>query len=306
MVASAADLPAERVRAPSDLLFPLAPLRRRVAGAVRHIIVGGAPPVRDLSVPVADDPGLFGPGSVTWRVHGDTSMLIGGIRALMLQSLHPLAMLGVAEHSDYRANPLGRLWNTSTYVGTTTFGTEAQARAAADAVVHIHERVIGVAADGTPYAANDPHLLLWVHHAMIDSFLEAYQRYGADRLDRSCADRYVAETAVLAELVGADEPARSVAELRAWMRDVRPELRATREAREALLYIVTFPGLPVLARPGYSLLVSAAAGLMPAWAQRALWLPVPPLADPLLVRPAATAFTRFLGWALSGPLPAAS
>ena len=118
-----------------------------------------------------DDPGLFGPDSVTWKLHNDFCLLAGGLRALMLQTMHPLAMAGVADHSNYRTDPLGRLANTSAYVGTTVFGTTAEATAAVATVKRVHRRVVGVAPDGRPYDANDPHLLTWVHHTLVDSFL---------------------------------------------------------------------------------------------------------------------------------------
>src|SRR5690606_35583350 len=205
--------------------------------AASHVLIGDHPPILDRrGVPFEEDPGYFGPGSVTWRVHDDACVLLGGIRALMLQTMHPLAMAGVHQHSNYRQDPLSRLANTSVYVGTTIYGTRQQVRDAVAMVKRIHEPVTGVASDGRPYAANDPHLLTWVHHTLVDSFLRAYRRYGAGHLDEADADRYVEEQAVLAELFGAEPAARSVAELRAWFAAERPELRATPEARAAIRF----------------------------------------------------------------------
>ncbi|MCP3989662.1 MAG: DUF2236 domain-containing protein, partial [Actinomycetia bacterium] len=124
-----------------------------------------------------DDPGLFGPGSVAWRVHAESSMLIGGLRALLLQTLHPLALAGVADHSVYRQDPWGRLHRTARFIGATTYGNTATAEQIITRIRAIHAQVTGVAPDGTPYEANDPHLLLWVHITEIDSFLRAYDRY---------------------------------------------------------------------------------------------------------------------------------
>ena len=119
--------------------------RLQLQGAIRGALVGSAEPVRDLSQPVDGDVGLFGPGSATWAVHSDAAILIGGIRALLLQTMHPLAMAGVAEHSAYRSDPTGRLWRTSAYVGTTTFGSTAQAEQAVAIVRRVHESVVGIA-----------------------------------------------------------------------------------------------------------------------------------------------------------------
>jgi uncharacterized protein (DUF2236 family) len=276
----------------------VASARRRLANSMRRTVAGDGPPPRDLRV-VSDDPGLFGPDSVTWRVHADASMFIGGLRALLLQTMHPLAMAGVAEHSDYRHDPIGRLWRTSVYVGTTTYGTSDEARAAVETVKRVHSRVNGVAADGRPYSANDPHLLTWVHHAEVDSFLAAHQRYGAEPLSPADQDRYVDEMSVLCELFDAEPAARSVAELRAYFAVVEPELGAGPQAREAARWLMV-PPLPWTTRIPYAVIAPAAVGLLPGWVRRELWLPLAPGVDPLLVRPAARALTRSLAWVLGG------
>jgi uncharacterized protein (DUF2236 family) len=277
-------------------------VRRRLADDLAHLVVGDREPVRDLTRPIEGDPGLFGPESVTWQVHSDASMFAAGVRALMLQTMHPLAMAGVAEHSDYRADPLGRLGNTATYVGTVTYGTREQAEAAVALVKRVHRRVVGTARDGRPYAANDPHLLTWVHHTLVDSFLRSYQRYGAGTLSPAEADRYVEEMAVLCELFDAEPAARSVAELRRYFADVRPELKATREAGETIRFLL-LPPLPLVARPPYAVLAAAAVTMLPRWVRRQLWLPVPPAVEPLVVRPATTAFVRAVDWVMSAPRP---
>jgi uncharacterized protein (DUF2236 family) len=273
-------------------------MRRRVAGQVRGLIVGDEPPIDPAALARAGEPGLFGPESVTWRIHADSAMFVGGLRALLLQVMHPLAMAGVAEHSSYRTDPMGRLWRTSLYVGTTTYGGAGEARAAVAMVKRVHERVVGVAPDGRPYAANDPHLLTWVHHTLVDSFLRAYRRYGAERLTDTDADRYLAEMAVLADEFGAEPAARSVTELRAWFLAERPELRATRQAREAVRFLM-LPPLPMIARPAYAVISSAAVGLLPRSVRRELWLPTVPAADPLVVRPATRTLMRTLDWIMA-------
>ncbi|HEY6530883.1 MAG TPA: oxygenase MpaB family protein, partial [Acidimicrobiales bacterium] len=257
-------------------------VRGQLGRGVRRMVAGDRPPVRDLSAPVEGDPGLFGPESVTWRIHSDASMFVGGLRALLLQMLHPLAMAGVADHSDYRHHPDHRLARTALYVATTTYGTTAQAEQAIATVKRVHEAVVGTAPDGRAYAASDPHLVAWVHHAEVDSFLRAYERYGTEPLTAEDADRYVAEMAVLCELLGGEPPARSVAELRSYFRSVRPELRAGSQAREAARWLMV-PPLPLAARPAYAVIAPAAVGLLPGWAQRELWLPLLPGVDPVVV-----------------------
>jgi uncharacterized protein (DUF2236 family) len=274
---------------------PVLWMRRRVADQVRGLIVGDQPPPDPAMLARVDHPGLFAADSVTWRIHADSSMFVGGLRALLLQVMHPLAMAGVAEHSNYRADPMGRLWRTSLYVGTTTYGTAEDARAVIAAVKRVHERVVGVAPDGRPYAANDPHLLTWVHHTLVDSFLRSYRRYGAAPLSDGDADRYVAEMAVLADEFGAEPAARSVADLRAWFGAERPELRATGSAREVVRFLMV-PPLAVISRPAYGVIASAAVGLLPRSVRRQLWLPTLPALDPLVVRPATRTLIRTLDW----------
>ncbi len=296
-------LPAHPATSPLDQLANS--VREKLARSIRHQLIGDRVPTRDLSMTDGQDPGLFGPGSATWQVHADASMLIGGVRALLLQTMHPLAMAGIADHSAYRTDAIGRLWRTSEYVGTTSFGTTDEAERAVAMVKKVHGRVIGTAPDGRPYAANDPHLMAWVHHSLTESFLLAYQRYGAEKRSATMADRYIAEQAMLAEMLGATTPgpARTVAELDAWMRGIKPELHAGPQAREAVRFLLT-PPLPLLSRGPYAVLAAAAVGLLPAWITRQLRIPVIPLADPLAVRPATRALSAIVGWAMSAPLPA--
>lgn len=254
----------------------------------------------------ADDPGLFGPDSVAWRVHRDTSMFVGGLRALLLQTLHPLTMAGVAEHSDYRSDPWGRLRRTALYVGTTTYGSTPAASSAIARVRAVHEHVRGIAPDGRPYAATDPHLLAWVHATEVDSFLRAFRRYGGEPLTSSDADRYVAEMAVVGRELGAEDVPTDVAGLRRWLQGVRPELMAGRQAHDAVRFLL-LPPVPLVTRGPYGLIAAAAVGLLPPFARRALWLPQPPLVDPLVVRPTTRLLMSSLGWALAAdPPPAAA
>src|SRR3954452_19653973 len=150
------------------------------------------------------DPGLFGPDTVTWRVHADPVLWVGGLRALYLQALHPLAIAGVDEHSDFRSDPWGRLIRTASWIGLTTYGTTAEVEVAAARLRKIHGYVRGNdPVTGKPYAADDPELLLWVHCCLVESFLSTYRRCGGP-LTQDEADRYVAEQVRLAPLVGLD------------------------------------------------------------------------------------------------------
>jgi uncharacterized protein (DUF2236 family) len=265
------------------------------------MLVGDERETFDLSRPRPDE-GLFGPESVTWRVHQDASMLIGGIRALLLQTMHPLAMAGVAQHSAYKDDPFGRLRRTSHYVGDVSFAPTDDALAAIAMVKRVHQRVQGIAPDGRAYSANDPHLLAWVHHALLDSFLRSYQTYGASPLSPADADRYVAEQSKLADLIGGviPEPARSVTELKAWMEAIRPEMKATREARDAAFFLLTVP-MPPPMTAAYSVLLTAAISSLPRFVRRGLWLPSSQIATKVLVEPSARAMTRTLSWALRAP-----
>jgi uncharacterized protein (DUF2236 family) len=275
----------------------LAPVRGALGGAVRGVL-GGGEQAPDFEFAHADDPGLFGPDSVVWRVHADRSMLVGGVRALFLQAMHPLAMAGVAQHSAYRDDPLGRLARTGRFLATTTYGTTPEAEASIAMVKRVHERVRGVASDGRPYAATDPALLAWVHNVEVDSFLEAFRRYGPG-LDDDEADRYVAEMSVVGRRLGAVDVPETSAELTEWIAGV-PDLAMTRDAREAVRFLV-LPPLPPAVLPAYLVLAAAAAGLLPLRNRLALGLWPVPFADPLVVRPATATMLAALGWALGPP-----
>jgi uncharacterized protein (DUF2236 family) len=275
-------------------------LLRREAGQHVRTAISGNEVLQHHELASDDDPGLFGPSSSAWRVHGDTSMLIGGLRALLLQTLHPLAMAGVADHSDYRNDPWGRLHRTGRYIGATTYGNTQTAEQVIASVRAIHDRIAGTAPDGRSYAANDPHLLLWVHVTEVDSFLDAYNRYGAGRLTGADRDRYVAEMAEVGRRIGILNPPTSQVELAQRLDRFRPECATGRQARDAVRFLL-MPPVPLMLRGTYGLVAAAAVGLLPAWARRQLWLPLPPGLDPLIIRPPAAILTRTVGWLLSEP-----
>jgi uncharacterized protein (DUF2236 family) len=229
----------------------------------------------------ADD-GFFGPGSVTWRISADLAVPVAGLRALLMQALHPLAMAGVDQHSDWRQDPVGRLAATSAYVTTISFGERAAAERAAARVRRIHEHVRGTdAVTGRPYAAGDPALLLWVHVALVESAIAARRALGTP-LTAADADGYVAEMVIAAELVGvpaAQVPA-SVAEMASYIAAVRPELRCTPAAGESMAYLLDPPGLDEDLAEIWQDVRDAAVGTLPQWAREMYGYPAPPALTP--------------------------
>jgi uncharacterized protein (DUF2236 family) len=284
---------------PQPLATHLDTLQRRIGAALFARVAGPEGPANRERFAVPG-PRWFADGRPIRRVHGDAAMFVGGLRALLLQSLHPLAMIAVAQHSDYRNDPWGRLQRTSTFLAATTFGTADDAQRAVDRVRRVHEHVTGTAPDGRPYRAGDPHLLRWVHVAETDSFLRCHQRYGARPLDEAGCDGYVADTARIATALGVLDPPRTRAELAAALRAYRPELRATPEARDAARFLVRNPPLPLVARGPYALLSAAAIGELPGWARRELRLPGIPVADAVLVPPAGHAIVGAVRWVMRG------
>ncbi|MGB0112144.1 MAG: oxygenase MpaB family protein [Ilumatobacteraceae bacterium] len=262
---------------------------------IRSRVVGPDAPPRDAQ---SGADGWFTADAPIRRVHADASMFIGGLRALLFQSLHPLAMAGVAEHSDYRVDPWGRLQRTADFLGATTFGSAEEAQRSIEVVRRVHDRVTGVAADGRRYSANDPHLLSWVHIAELDSFLAAHDRFGQRPLVGAERDAYVSDSAIIARALGASEPPETEAQLREQLRAFRPELRGTREARAAARYLLVQPPLPLAARPAYGLLAASAVALMPAWTRLPLRLPFLPVTETLALRPAGEVITRTIRWSL--------
>jgi uncharacterized protein (DUF2236 family) len=217
----------------------------------------------------AADDGFFGPASVAWQVSADLASPVAGLRALLTQALHPLAMAGVDQHSGWRRDPAGRLAATSAYLATITFGERAVAAAAAARVRRIHDHVRGVdAVTGRPYAAGDPALLLWVHVALVQSSLAAGQAFGTP-LSADDSDRYVAEMMVAAELAGVPRPLipASVAELGRYVASVRPELRCTPAARESMACLLDPPGLDQEVAGFWQDVRDGAIAVLPEWAR---------------------------------------
>ncbi len=249
------------------------------------------------------DPGLFGPEAVCWRIHGDfTSMLIGGITALLLQALHPLALAGVWDHSNFREDLLGRLRRTGQFVSGTTFASRADADWLIDKVRRIHLHVVGTAPDGRPYSASDPELLTWVHVAEVHSFLQAHLRYLNPQMSGADQDRYYAEIALVAERLGARGVPRNRVQMDNYLQRMRGQLLCDERSREILRILLAAPAPSRLAAPVGKLFMQAGIDLLPDWAQQMLDQPMTPLRS-RLVRSSVHSIAPIIRWAVrSGSL----
>ncbi|AZC33472.1 oxygenase MpaB family protein [Pseudomonas chlororaphis] len=224
----------------------------------------------DLDNPKGD-PGLFGPDAICWQVHGDfSSMLIGGISALLMQALHPLALAGVWDHSNFREDMIGRLRRTAQFISGTTFGSRQDAEWLIDKVRTIHLQIVGHAPDGRPYAASDPQLLTWVHVAEVSSFLAAHLRYRNPQLSPADQDRYYGEVALIAERLGASDVPRSRRAVADYLARMRPQLLCDERSREVLRLLLAAPAPSRLAKPFGSLMMQAGIDLLPDWASNML------------------------------------
>ena len=224
-------------------------VRRAIADTLRDRVVGDNAEEKREAIMAASGPRWFSPDRPIHTVHTDASMFIGGMRALLLQSLHPLAMAGVAQHSDYKADPWGRLQRTADFLATTSFGPAEIAEQTIARIRKVHSFVHGTASDGRPYSASDPHLLRWVHVAEVDSFIAAHRAYGAKKLSEATYDGYVEDMAVIARKLGVTAPPTSVQGLRDQLFMFRGELQATPESRDVARYLLLTPPLPITTRP---------------------------------------------------------
>jgi uncharacterized protein (DUF2236 family) len=267
-------------------------LQRRVNRNIRSAVgLSKDPPPRCTD----PDEAYFALDSVARLIHGDLPpMLVGGLGSLFIQMLHPHTMAGVAQHSRYREDPLGRLLQTANFIGFTTYGTKAQAYASIERVLAVHQVVRGTADDGVAYYANDPHLLAWVHAAETSMFLAAYRRYGTVRLSDADADRYIAEMATLALDLGMVDPPRSVAELEATIQRFRPELRLSAEGATARDFVIRGVQRGPLHRSVNWLLVRASFALMSRWELELLGIRRRPLRNRFFVQPATAVLCRAL------------
>ncbi|WP_268799514.1 oxygenase MpaB family protein [Pseudomonas huanghezhanensis] len=244
------------------------------------------------------DPGLFGPDAVCWRVHGDfPSMLIGGVCALMLQMLHPRVLAGVWDHSNFREDMLGRLRRTGQFISGTTFGSTRDANWLIDKVRGIHSHVTGIAPDGSTYAASDPELLTWVHVTEVSSFMSAHQRYLDPSISSADKDRYYAETAIVAQRLGATDVPTSQSAIDDYSRSMRSQLECSERTREVLRVLKGAPAPSRLAKPVGSLMMQASVDLLPGWASTMLDIQQTDLAR-TMIRAGVNRSAPVLRWAV--------
>lgn len=254
----------------SLLRMPVAGAQRALGELLRSKVAGDDAPAKAKGIWEAEGPRWFTEADPIWRVHAHAAMFPGGVAALLLQSLHPSAMAGVAGHSGYRGDPWGRLQRTSYYIAATTFGTIAHAEEVIEHVCSIHQRVRGKDDEGVPYSASDPALLSWVHIAEIHSFLAAYQMYSGSPLTADEADTYVSQARTASTLLGATDLPANVGELREQLQEHRKILRSTPAAVDAGHFLLREPPLPFGARPGYLLVARGGVAALPMWARRGL------------------------------------
>jgi uncharacterized protein (DUF2236 family) len=286
-------------RPPDALPFARA-VRRRIASGVVDLLSSGDGPALDYSRPEGD-PGLFGPDAVCWRVHADfTSMMVGGISALLLQMLHPLALAGVVDHSNFRHDLLGRLRRTAAFIAGTTYGNRRDAEALIARVRMVHEKVVGTAPDGRPYSANDPALLTWVHVAEVSSFLRGYVRYAGLPLAPAEEDRYYDEVAFIAEKLGACDVPRSSAAVLAYFTAMRPSLAVSERTREVRDILLGLRPPRAFMEPLGRLFMTAGIDLLPEWAARLSGLEERVRRRGPPARATVRAIAPVLRWALRG------
>ena len=276
-----------------------------IADAVRAALVGQVRSVfndrsRGEQPVVRSADALNQPDSVAWRVHGDvTTMMVGGVSGLLLEMLHPAALAGVWDHSNFRADMLGRLRRTARFIAQTTYAQRDEAGAAIARVRRIHAHVTGQLPDGTPYRADDPRLLAWIHVAGARSFLDAWIRFGEPRMTRADQDRYFAEVAGVAIALGADPVPLTRADADALIEDFREELHTTERSREVASIILKSRPTSLRAAPVQAVIAQASVDLLPPWARA-----MHGLNPSTLARPAVDAMTLGLAgtlrWAFAG------
>ena len=252
-------------RVPTALLESLKTLAADAIGQRVRAVTGSTASLQDFAVP-AGDRGLFGPESMAWRVPDHfAAMMVGGLSSLMVQALHPRALAAVWDHSDFRRDLKGRLGRTAYFVAATTYGGQAQALRLIERVNTIHAGAVGVDAQGRSYAANEPHLIRWVHLVEVTSFLAAYQHLSRRPLSAAECDQYIAEMTQVGQLLGAEG-------LPTTLRDSEQALAAYRDAlafdartQEIMQVIESYP-VDGLDKPFMALVLQAAFDVMPAWA----------------------------------------
>ena len=269
---------------------PVNAFRDRIARTASGLFKHASYPLAN-TLDFSGDPGLCGPDSVSWRVIGDPAAFFGGVRALLVQAAHPEVAAGVADHSRYREDPLGRLSRTSAYVTATTFGAMPEVEQAIQIVRRAHRPVKGLSHRSIEYTADAPDLAAWVHNALTDSFLQAYLSFGPDTLTIGEQDRFVAEQAEIGHLLGAAPIPETAADLSRWISD-HTALEASPGMRETVDFVRS-PPLPLSVKPGYQIIAQAAAATIPT--NTAILLGLRPL--PGAAR-TGRAMSNFLRWSL--------
>lgn len=278
-------------------------IRGKAASGFRSIVSGepdGAPEwVQQLAH--GTDEGFFGPGSAAWTVHGSLPTIVGGVRALLMQALHPGALAGVDEHSRYEEDPLGRLAGTTQWLTVVTFGDRAMAERECARVRGMHRKVKGeygnARGENVPYSADDADLLRWVHVAFADSFLATHLVWGGEI--PGGPDQYVREWAIAGEMVGVENPPRSYMELQDQLRGYRSDFMGGERAQRTARFVRNAP-VPLAAKAPYSMLYAGAAATMGSYERSLLNVPTIPLT---VVKPAVSALLRSLGWVLGPTSP---
>lgn len=279
---------------PFDLIGRKA--KQRLVGEIRSLFNDEAKGEKPV---VRSDNALFARQSVAWRVNGDvTSMMVGGVTALLLQMLHPAVLAGVWDHSNFRTDMLGRLRRTARFIAVTGYADRAEALAAIAQVRAVHDRIGGTLPDGTPYTANDPDLLAWVHVSEMVSFLDAWIRYAEPDMLLSEQDLYFAEMAMIGEMLGAVTVPRSRAEALALIETMRPALTVTDRTREVAHLVLNQPARSAASAPIQAMVFQAAVDLLPRWAREMHGLHGPVLTRPL-VRAGTHGVAKTLRWAFS-------
>lgn len=273
-------------------------MRDTLRGRLQAMVGTGGAGGIDLARPEGDD-GLFGPGSAVWAVHGDfPAMMVGGVAALLMQMLHPGALAGVWDHSDWERDTSGRLRRTAQFIAVTTYGSTASAEAAIARVRRIHDHITGTRPDGEAYAANDPTLLTWVHVCEAWCFLAAYRRYRDPGFSAVRQESYLREMAGLAARMGAASAPASRAAVNAYFRDMRPSLIADARVHAVRSALVGQEARAAGMMAAQQALMQAGIELLPSWAARLHGVEPSPLARPA-IRLGARGTGAVLRWALA-------
>ena len=283
--------------------LPTALLRRALVGRVRAVFndraKGEKPVVRSSNA-------LFPRDSVIWRVHGDvTTMMVGGVSALLMQMLHPAALAGIWDHSTFRDDMLGRLRRTARFIAVTTYADRADALAAAERVKDVHSRVAGTLPDGTSYSANEPHLLAWVHVTEALCFLDAWIRYGEPGMSKADQDSYFAQFALIAHMLGADPVPQTRTEAEVLVKTMRPTLGADARTKDVARLVLHQKAPAPAAAPVQAMLMDAAVDLLPTWAKIMHGFDSKRLATPV-ARLSTFMIARTIRWAFAGELHSGS